>query len=56
MALAVSFPSSILLTAWGAMHLADLHIISQNQAIFLILSIICGMLILMVYYANNRKN
>lgn len=56
MGLAVSFPSTILATAWGALHLVDLHILTQAQAIFIIIGIICGMLFLMVYYASKRKS
>lgn len=56
MGIAVSFPSTIFITAWGSMQLAKMNILSQTQAVFLFLSIICGMLFLMVYYAYKRKS
>ena len=56
MGIAISLPSAIFLSVWGAMQLAKLHILTQTQAVLLFLSIIGGMLFLMVYYAYKRKN
>ncbi len=56
MALAMSLPTTILTVVWGAMQLEQKHILNQSEAYFLILGVICGMLILMVYYAYRRKN
>jgi hypothetical protein len=54
--IALSFPSTIFITAWGTMQLTKLHILTQAQGVFLFLGIIGGMLFLMVYYAYKRKN
>lgn len=56
MGLAVSFPSTIFITAWGSMQLAKMQLLTQTQAVILFLGIICGMLFLMVYYAYKRKS
>lgn len=56
MALAMSLPSTIFVTVWGAMHLAKIGVLTQTQAVLLFLAIIGGLLFLMVYYAYKRKN
>jgi hypothetical protein len=56
MGIALSLPSTIFLSVWGAMQLVKIHILTQTQAILLFLSIVGGMLFLMVYYAYKRKN
>ncbi len=56
MGIAMSLPSTIFVTVWGAMQLKKMHILTQTQAVLLFLSIIGGMLFLMVYYAYSRKN
>jgi hypothetical protein len=56
MGIAMSLPSTIFISVWGAMQLEKMHILTQTQAVLLFLSIICGMLFLMVYYAYKRKN
>lgn len=55
MGIAMSLPSTIFVSVWGAMQLEKMHILTQTQAILLFLSIIGGMLFLMVYYAYRRK-
>jgi len=56
MGLALSLPSTIFIAVWGAMHLADLGILTKTQAVLLFLAIIGNILFLMVYYAYKRKN
>ena len=56
MALAMSVPSTIMLTFWGSMQLEKMHILTSGQALGLFILIISGVLFLMVYYANVRKN
>ena len=56
MGLAMSLPSIIFVTVWGAMQLAKRQIISQTQAVILFLAIIGSILFTMVYYAYKRKN
>lgn len=54
--LALSLPSTIFIAVWGAMHLAEIGILTQTQSVFLFLTIISSILFLMVYYAYKRKN
>lgn len=56
MGLALSLPSTIFIAVWGAMHLADLGILTRTQAVLLFLAIIGNILFLMVYYAYKRKS
>lgn len=56
MGLAMSLPSLIFISVWGAMQLAKMQIISETQAVFLFLAIIGNVLFAMVYYAYKRKN
>ncbi|EQC43259.1 hypothetical protein [Bacteriovorax sp. Seq25_V] len=58
MALAMSLPSSALVTAWVLWTLVEKNIISKNVAIVLLMVIILNILISMVVYAvrNNKKN
>jgi hypothetical protein len=56
MAIAMSLPSTIFVSVWGSMQLVKMQILNQTQAVLLFLSIICGMLFLMVFYAYKRKN
>lgn len=56
MGLAMSLPSTIFITVWGAMHLHKIGILTQTQAVLSFLAIIGGLLFMMVYYAYSRKN
>jgi hypothetical protein len=56
MGIAMSLPSTIFITVWGAMQLEKMHILTMTQAVLTFLTIIGGMLFLMVYYAYRRKN
>lgn len=56
MGLAMSLPSTIFISVWGAMHLAKIGVLTQTQAVLSFLVVIGGILFLMVYYAFNRKN
>ena len=58
MALAMSLPSSALMTAWFLWTLVDKQVISKNVAVFVFLAIIGNILIAMVVYAlkNSGKD
>lgn len=56
MALAMSLPSTIFISVWGAMHLAKIGVITQTQAVLGFLIIIGSILFTMVFYAYKRKN
>lgn len=56
MGLAMSLPSTIFFAVWGAMHLAEIGVLTRTQAVLSFLAIIGGLLFLMVYYAYRRKN
>ncbi len=58
MALAMSLPSSALVTAWILWTLVEKNIISKTVAIVLLMIIILNILISMVVYAvrNNKKD
>ena len=56
MGLAMSLPSTIFIAVWGAMHLAEIGILTKTQAVLSFLAIIGSLLFLMVYYAYRRKN
>jgi hypothetical protein len=55
MGLAMSLPSTIFIMAWGTMELHKKGILSQTEAVLLFLSVVCGILFLMVYYAFNKN-
>lgn len=54
--IALSFPSTIFISAWGSMHLHDLGFITKTQAVLIFLGLVCNVLFLMVYYAIKKKN
>jgi hypothetical protein len=54
--LALSFPSTILLTAWGMKILVENEIISKFWGMIIFLAIICNTIYLMVYYAFKNKD
>ena len=56
MGIAMSLPSAIFGSVWGAMHLAEIGVLTQTQAVLSFLAIIGGLLFLMVFYAYNRKS
>ncbi|EQC52183.1 hypothetical protein [Bacteriovorax sp. DB6_IX] len=58
MALAMSLPSSALMTAWFLWTLVEKQVISKNTAIFIFLAIVGNILISMVVYAlkSSGKN
>lgn len=56
MGLAMAFPSTIFISAWGSMHLYKIGLISQFQAVLIFLAIISNVLFMMVYYAFKRKD
>lgn len=56
MGLALSLPSTIFITAWGTMHLAEIGILTKVQAVLIFLLIVLNILFSMVYYAYKRKN
>lgn len=56
MALAMSLPSTIFISAWLSMELKNKNILTQTQAVLLFLAIVVSLLFLMVYYAYKRKN
>jgi len=51
MALAMSLPSSALVTAWFLWTLVEKEVISKNTAIIILLAIVGNILISMVVYA-----
>ncbi len=56
MALAMSFPSTIFIMAYGVMKLHELGYIEKSTAAILFVLAISNTLFLMVYYAFKRKN
>ncbi len=54
--LALSFPSTILASAWIMKILVDNNYISKTWGIIIFLAIICNTIYLMVYYAFKNKN
>ena len=54
--LALSFPSTILISAWAMKHLVDNNYISKTVGIIIFLAIICNTIYLMVYYALKNKD
>jgi hypothetical protein len=58
MALAMSLPSSALVTAWGISVLVKQEVITKTTGILIFLAIVLNILISMVVYAirNNKKD
>jgi uncharacterized membrane protein len=56
MALALSFPSTIFLTAWAMKELTERGVISKLVGVVVFLAILCNTLFLMVYYAYKNKS
>lgn len=56
MGLALSFPSTIFLSAWGIKELTEREVISKTIGVVVFLAILCNTLFLMVYYAYKNKS
>ena len=56
MGLAMSLPSTIFISGWGAMQLVKMGILTKPIAVIVFLAIIGNILFMMVYYAYKRKN
>lgn len=54
--LALSFPTTILVSALGMKYLVDNEILTKFWGIIIFLAIICNTIYLMVYYAFKNKD
>ena len=52
--IAVSFPSTILITGWGSMQLAKLGVVSDTIAKLIFIAILFNTLFLLIYYAVKK--
>jgi hypothetical protein len=54
--LALSFPSTTLITAWVTNHLVENNYITKTVGVIIFLAIVCNTIYLMVYYALKNKD